>query len=56
MRSIRSVLTGLARSPFKSGVTLATVGLGIAVLILALSISSAFSRLLAEQLAGRGSW
>ena len=54
MRTIRSVLTGLARSPLKSGVTLTTVGLGIGVLILALSISGAFSRLLAEQLAGEG--
>ena len=54
MRTIRSVLTGLARSPLKSGITLTTVGLGIGVLILALSISSAFSRLLAEQLAGEG--
>ena len=54
MRTIRSVLTSLARSPLKSGVTLTTVGLGIGVLILALSISSAFSRLLAEQLAGEG--
>ena len=54
MRTIRSVVTGLARSPLKSGVTLTTVGLGIGVLILALSISNAFSRLLAEQLAGEG--
>ena len=54
MRTIRSVLTSLARSPVKSAVTLTTVGLGVGVLILALSLSSAFSRLLAEQLAGEG--
>ena len=54
MRTIRSVLTSLARSPVKSAVTVTTVGLGIGVLILALSISSALSRLLAEQLAGEG--
>ena len=54
MRTIRSVLISLGRSPVKSVVTLTTVGLGIGVLILALSISSAFSRLLAEQLAGEG--
>ena len=54
MRTIRSVLISLGRSPVKSVVTLTTVGLGSGVLILALSISSAFSRLLAEQLAGEG--
>ena len=54
MRTIRSVLISLGRSPVKSVVTLTTVGLGSGVLILALSISSAFSRLLAEQLAGDG--
>ena len=50
MRTIRSVLTGLARSPVKSFVTLATVGLGVGVLIFALSISGAFSRLVSDQL------
>ncbi len=49
MRTIRSVLTGLARSPVKSFVTLATVGLGVGVLIFALSISGAFSRLVSDQ-------
>ena len=43
MRTLRSVLTGLARSPVKSCITLATVGLGVGVLICALSIGSAFS-------------
>ena len=50
MLTIRSVLTSLARAPFKSCITLATVGLAVGVLIFALSISSAFSRLIAESL------
>ena len=50
MRTIRSVLTGLSRSPVKSFVTLSTVGLGVGVLIFALSISGAFSRLVSDQL------
>lgn len=50
MHTIRSVLTGLARSPVKSFVTLSTVGLGVGVLIFALSISGAFSRLVSDQL------
>ena len=50
MRTIRSVLTSLTRSPVKSTVTLSTVGLGVGVLIFALSISGAFSRLVSEQL------
>ena len=48
MRTIRSVLTSLTRSPVKSLVTLSTVGLGVGVLIFALSISDAFSRLVSE--------
>lgn len=50
MRTLRSVLTSLARSPFKSCITLATVGLGVGVLIFALSIGSAFARTIAEHL------
>ena len=50
MSTLRSVLTSLVRSPFKSSITLATVGLGVSVLIFALSISGSFSRLIAEQL------
>lgn len=50
MRTLRSVLTGLARSPVKSCITLATVGLGVGVLIFALSIGSAFARTIAEHL------
>ena len=54
MRTLRSVLTSLARSPLKSFVTLSTVGLGVGVLIFALSISNAFSRLVSEQLDKEG--
>ena len=54
MRTIRSVLTSLTRSPVKSTVTLSTVGLGVGVLIFALSISGAFSRLVSEQLEKEG--
>lgn len=54
MRTIRSVLTSLTRSPVKSIVTLSTVGLGVGVLIFALSISDAFSRLVSEQLEKEG--
>lgn len=50
MRTLRSVLTSLARSPVKSCITLATVGLGVGVLIFALSIGSAFARTIAEHL------
>ncbi len=54
MRTIRSVLTSMTRSPVKSAVTLSTVGLGVGVLIFALSISGAFSRLVSEQLEKEG--
>ena len=54
MRTLRSVLSSLARSPLKSSITLATVGLGVGVLIFALSISTAFTRLVAENLERNG--
>lgn len=54
MRTIRSVFTSLTRSPVKSLVTLSTVGLGVGILIFALSISDAFSRLVSEQLEREG--
>ena len=54
MRTLRSVLGSLARSPFKSSITLATVGLGVGVLIFALSISTAFNRLIAQNLERNG--
>lgn len=50
MKTIRSVLSSLARSPLKSTLTLLTVGLGVGVLIFALSISSAFTQLFRRQL------
>jgi len=50
MKTLRSVLASLARSPLKSTLTLLTVGLGVGVLIFALSISSAFSQLFRRQL------
>ena len=53
MRTLRSALTSLGRSPVKASAMLATVGLGIAVLIFALSISTATARLVDERL-GRG--
>ncbi len=50
MRTLRSALTSLGRSPVKSSAMLTTVGLGIAVLIFALSISNATARLVDERL------
>ena len=54
MRTIRSALTSLGRSPVKASVMLATVGLGVAMLIFALSISTAFAHLISERLEGEG--
>ena len=54
MRTLRSALSSLGRSPVKASVMLATVGLGVAVLIFALSISAAFVRLIADRLEGSG--
>ena len=54
MRTLRSALSSLGRSPMKAAVMLATVGLGVAVLIFALSISAAFARLITERLEGAG--
>ena len=54
MRTVRSALSSLGRSPVKAAVMLATVGLGGAVLIFALSISTAFGRLISERLDGNG--
>ena len=54
MRTLRSALRSLGRSPVKASVMLATVGMGAAVLIFALSISSAFARAIAERLEGPG--
>ena len=54
MRTVRSALSSLGRSPVKSAVMLATIGLGVAVLIFALSISTAFGRLISERLGANG--
>ena len=54
MRTVRSALSSLGRSPVKASVMLATVGLGVAVLIFALSISTAFGRLISERLERNG--
>ena len=54
MRALRSTLSSLGQSPVKASVMLATVGLGVAVLIFALSISTAFSRLVGERLEDAG--
>ncbi len=50
MRALRSVLTNLGRAPLKSSALLATVSLGVAVLVFALSISNALARLISERL------
>ena len=50
MRTLRSVLASLGRAPLKLSASLATVSLGVAVLIFALSISSALARLISERL------
>jgi len=54
VKTLRSALASFARSPLKFTLTLLTVGLGVGVLIFALSISSAFSRFLREQLDRNG--
>ena len=54
MRTLRSALGSLGRSPVKASVMLATVGLGVAALIFALAISSAFARAIEERLEGTG--
>ena len=54
MRTLRSALSSLGRSPVKASVMLATVGLGVAALIFALSISTSFTRMIAERLEGAG--
>lgn len=54
MRVMQATLHSLARRPFKSSVTLATAGLGVAVLIIALSTGAAVARLVSERLEGDG--
>ena len=50
MGTLRSALTDLGRSPFKVSTLVATIALGVAVLICALSIGSALRRLMVERL------
>ena len=50
MRTLRVAPTGLGRSPLKAALLLATISLGVAATISALSISSALNRLMAERL------
>ena len=54
MKIIRSVLRGIAASPGKNLLTVFTVGAGVGVLILALSLSSFFSSLVEKQLSSNG--
>ena len=46
MKIVQSVVKSLGHNPVKSTLTLLTVGLGVGVLIIALSLSSTFSKLL----------
>ena len=50
MRTLRSAPAGLGRSPLKAALLLATIALGVAATISALSISSALNRLMVERL------
>jgi len=54
MKIIRDVVKGIAAAPGKSLLTIFTVGAGVGVLILALSLSSFFSDLVEKQLSGGG--
>ena len=54
MKIIRDVLKGIAEAPGKSLLTIFTVGAGVGVLILALSLSSFFSELVEKQLSSGG--
>ena len=52
MKIVRDVLKGIAAAPGKSLLTIFTVGAGVGVLVLALSLSSFFSDLVEKQLSG----
>jgi len=54
MKIVRDVLKGIAAAPGKSLLTVFTVGAGVGVLILALSLSSFFSDLVEKHLSGGG--
>ncbi len=53
-KTIQSAFSSMARSPLKTILTLATVGIGVGVLIFALGMSSTFSRLMDEELTKEG--
>ena len=54
MKAIQSVLTMTGRSPLKAILTFATVGIGVGVLIVALSMSGTFQKLMDTQLENQG--
>ena len=54
MKTIQSVIRSMVRTPLKSVLTLLTVGIGVGVLVFALSISDTFDSMLKEQLQAGG--
>ncbi len=54
MKTIKSVIRSLGRSPLKSFLTLFTVGLGVGVLVFVLSISETFTKKIKDELENRG--
>lgn len=54
LKTIQSAFTSMGRSPLKSILTLATVGIGVSVLIFALGMSSTFNKLMKSQLEREG--
>ncbi len=54
MKTVKLALKSLASSPTKSVLTLITVGLGVAVLILAISVSTYLSQILSRELEHEG--
>jgi putative ABC transport system permease protein len=54
MNILKTVLTGIKKSPGKTSMTLLAVGLGVAVLISSLNISSIFTRFMEEEITSGG--
>jgi len=54
MKTIKSVFSSISRSPLKSILTFITVGVGVGVVICALSLSSSFDNLMESQLEEEG--
>jgi len=54
MNILKTVLTGIKKSPGKTSMTLLAVGLGVAVLISSLNISSIFTRFVEEEITSGG--